>query len=490
MATTIEQKPRHTYLPAGQDVIFSVSNNAILTNPDYIRVKFVAIVHISDQIQVNLGVNTTVVGTFKTTPNNAGSGMFNFSPIIESFVNADNKARASSTYKEVLNTNLRTPIHLIDKFSGNNNSFRWFGVRFKTQYTDNLIGSPTFGQIFTVDVANSDNFKLFNGYLKYTDKLEYGAASSINDFGFNMFEFNLNSLSKKFLTNAPAIQYANIEDYGTSSILMINPIIENLGVATQAGGTGFIRFDYYKADGTPITGSPVTSFETIRLDEVADGGFNYADRPFAYNKLIFAGVFPANLRNYSTLFNANIDNIAYYTYEARTFTVLTSLAISKKYTININCPNLKGYKPIRLTWMNQWGTWDYYTFNMKSTKKISTKGTTYQQLEGTWNESTYKVDSFRGGKKAFRVNATEKISINTDFVSESESEWFEELINSPEVYILDGFHDDATTSALNEYVTPARITTSSYTKKTVANDKLMQYTFEIEKSKTLRTQSI
>jgi len=132
---------------------------------------------------------------------------------------------------------------------------------------------------------------------------------------------------------------------------------------------------------------------------------------------------------------------------------------------------------------------------MKSTKMISTKGSTYQQLEGSWNESAYRIDSFKGGKKAFRVNATEKISMNTDFVSEAESEWFEELINSPEVYILKGFQKDLNIaslniSALNQYVTPVRITTSSYTKKTVANDKLMQYTFEVEKSKTLRTQSV
>ena len=80
--------------------------------------------------------------------------------------------------------------------------------------------------------------------------------------------------------------------------------------------------------------------------------------------------------------------------------------------------------------------------------------------------------------------------MNTDFFSESESEWFEELINSPEVYILEGFQTDASNSALNNYVIPVRLTTSSYTKKTVANDKLMQYTFEVEKSKTLRTQSV
>ena len=80
--------------------------------------------------------------------------------------------------------------------------------------------------------------------------------------------------------------------------------------------------------------------------------------------------------------------------------------------------------------------------------------------------------------------------MNTDFVNETESEWFQELINSPEVYILKGYQSESSSSALNQYVTPVRLTTSSFTKKTIANDKLMQYTFSVEKTKTLRTQSI
>ena len=170
--------------------------------------------------------------------------------------------------------------------------------------------------------------------------------------------------------------------------------------------------------------------------------------------------------------------------------MLAGVNITYPFTVNILCPNQKGYEPIRLTWLNQWGTWDYYTFNMKSSKSISTKGSTYQQLGGTWNESTYKPNSYKGGKKSFRVNATEKIIMNTDFVNESESEWFEELINSPEIYILNGFKTDSPGSALTTYVIPVRLQTSSYTRKTVANDKLMQYTFEVEKSKTLRTQAV
>jgi hypothetical protein len=68
-----------------------------------------------------------------------------------------------------------------------------------------------------------------------------------------------------------------------------------------------------------------------------------------------------------------------------------------------------------------------------------------------------------------------RIQINTDFLSEDDNIMFEELMNSPEVYILEEYQTDTTNSALNQYVTPVRITTSSFTKKTVANDKLIQY---------------
>ena len=143
-----------------------------------------------------------------------------------------------------------------------------------------------------------------------------------------------------------------------------------------------------------------------------------------------------------------------------------------------------------MCWLNQWGAWDYYTFNKKSVRTISTKGSTYTQLGGTWNAATYKVHGYKGGTKSFRVNATEKIRINTDYITVDFNTMLEEMINSPEVYMLESYQTDISNSVLNNYVTPVRLTTSSFTKKTVANDKLIQYTFEIEKSKTLRTQAI
>ena len=92
------------------------------------------------------------------------------------------------------------------------------------------------------------------------------------------------------------------------------------------------------------------------------------------------------------------------------------------------------------------------------------------------------------------LRSGETITINTDFVSEDDTVMFEELTNSPEIYILDPYKDTVvagiTTELLNEYITPVRLKSSNFTKKTIANDRLMQYKFEVEKSRTLRTQSV
>ena len=304
--------------------------------------------------------------------------------------------------------------------------------------------------------------------LKYTDGLDLTGV----DFGYNLLPFKLATNTNIFLSNAPLVQYANLNDYGTVGILALNN-----------------KLSYIKLNYLDSTGSQLDTENIFRT--TANGAYDIFTAFSEFNILYF-GCFPANLQGSSTKFQALVTagTIQGGSIIVQAFGTGIGEAISKQYTIDLNCPNTKGFEPIRLCWLNQWGAWDYYTFTMKSSKMISTKGSTYQQLEGSWNDSAYRIDSFRGGKKAFRVNATEKITMNTDFVNESETAWFEELINSPEVYILEDFQDDTVTSALNKYVTPVRLTTSSYTRKTIANDKIMQYTFEVEKSKTLRTQSV
>ena len=469
MALTIEQNPLYNLNTVGQEVIFTVSDATVVAAK--FNVKYIAEVHIGTDT-INLATSLAV-GTFKTTPNNAAVGMYDFRPIIESFVSADNVAPSTSEFKGVSYSNI--PVHTIDKYSLNENTVRYLKIRFKVE------GATTSGgTVSVIDTEDSAQYTLFNGYLKRTDILDLVT----NDFGYDTTRFYLNpkivggEIVGNWLTNAPTTQYANLSDYGTLS--MYSADLAVVGVPTDLDR---ITITYYNDSGTSIGTEDIDNLD-------ANGGFTTYGTT-TEKQVMYFGCFPANLRNWSSTFTALV---VAGTIQGGSYTIgainSSGNTLLDKITINLNCPTLKGYEPIRLAWLNQWGAWDYYTFTMKSAKTTSTKGSTYQQIEGTWNESTYQVNGFKGGKKAFRVNATEKISMNTDFVSESESEWFEDLINSPEVYILDGYQSQAANPALNQYATPVRLTTSNFTRKTVANDKLMQYTFEVEKSKTLRTQSV
>lgn len=458
----IEQHPIGFFIPVGQELIFVVSNRDAVANET--KVKFCAEVHIGTTIPVTATSND-LKGVFKTTPNNAGVGMFDLRNVIENYVKADNMAANGSSYKGTTTSDSeRHPVHLIDKYSLNTNLGRYMVIQFYVEYlntTTNVIERAA------GTTQNSEVYFLFNGYVKHTDSL----FKSGNNFGFDTTKFIINGLSSTFLTNAPELQYANVEDYGTMSFV------------TSSASMNSIALNYYSS-----------TYSLLGTDTVVRNSSNGAwDNPFAAvseNQILHLGCFPGNLRNWSSTFQALVTA---GTIQGGFITVQAYAdfsAISKGYNIIVNCPDTKNFESIRLCWLNQWGAWDYYTFTKKSIRSTSTQGSTYHQLGGSWNESLYRPDSFKGGKKSFRVNATERITMNTNFVSEDDNVMFEELINSPEVYLLEGYQTDAANAVLNNYVTPVRLTTSSLTKKTLANDKLIQYTFEIEKSKTLRTQSI
>jgi hypothetical protein len=471
MAVSIDQKPLYTTLPIGQQIIFSVSEPTIVATK--FKVKFIAKVYVSIT-PINLSNDGQLIGTFKTTPNNAGVGIFDFRPILETFLKPDYEGSTFWTGSQYKTSSETHPIHLIDKFAVSENSIRFFAVKFDIEYSETDTGAviPPSEQTATQE-APSVTYLMFNGVLQYDDVLSLFQ----NDYGYFLGfphgnNFFLDNTAAKFLTNSPASQYARLTDYGTL------PFLNHLPLSTDKVQS--IVLTYYNDAGVQI------GTETVP-QTVSTGGTFYAGS-YAFSRLMYFGAFPANLRNWSTIFQTLVtaDTISYYTLYAN----ISGAASSQTYTINILCPNLRGYEAVRLTWLNQWGTWDYYTFNMKSTRSIRTKKTSYTQLGGTWNESTFKISGWKGGKKNFRVNSTEKIKLNTDFVTEAEGVWFEELINSNEVYIVNGFSTDTAITITNKYVEPVRLTTSSYVKKTIANDKLMQYTIEIEKSKMERTQAV
>jgi hypothetical protein len=461
MALNIVQIPLYNKLPIGQQIIFAVSDPTTVATK--YKVKFVAEVHVSTHA-INLGVIDDRIGTFKTTPNNEGVGIFDLRPILETFVKPDNEASLGSSYKDTQQRDIDFPMHLIDRFGMSESGIRNFAINFFVEWAED----PTEDiQISTEEP--SDVYLMFNGVLQYDDALTLDKGN----YGYDLSKFETSFVgdNQQFLSNAPSQQYARLTDYGTLPFFNWH---NDVKIDT-------VTYDFRTIDDV--------SLGTLNVGNITSTGGRtyYTDNTKV--QLMYVAMAPANIRQWDAIVDGyfNTGNVAYYT------VILTDAdgEVSTSYTVNIICPNLKSYEGIRLTWLNQWGTWDYYTFTMKSTRTTTTKRIPYTQQGGTWNESRFKIKGWKGGKKNFRVNSTEKIKINTDFVTEAEGVWFEELINSQDVYIVNEYvAGDDTATITNKYIEPVTLTTSSYIKKTIANDKLMQYTFEIEKSKMQRTQAV
>ena len=483
MALIIEQKPLYKTLAVGQDIIFTVSD--INTVANYYKPKFTAEIYINQNI-ADLSLSTSRVATLKVTPNNKGVGIFSMSPIIESFVspeydgtNFDNSI--FSSFKTVGYTETTPhPIHLIDKYSNNNKVATYFLIKFNIEYyLTSSLATLQRGQSIT-----TDSYLAYNGVVQN----DHALKQTGNDYGYNLNQNklvfnNFNSALGKFLSNAPTTQYARLEDYGTLSFFNFLNISENsFQVGTNSAVINMVQFIYIKL--YDRTGLQLGS--TIQVNSTFTNGSFNNNNSFSNTRVMFFGGFPANLDGWSTDWDTHKANVSYYTIQAFDD---QEVAISQLYTINIITNDCKGFESIRLTWLNPHGTWDYYTFTKKSVRQLTTNKSTYTQLGGTWNDKIFKINGYKGGQKNFRVNTKEIVRINTDYLLDSDAVWFEDLINSPEVYMLNGYSSD-TYGIVNKYVEPVRVTTSSYTRKTRANDKLIQYSFELEKTKNKRTQAI
>ena len=366
---SIDQTPLYKVLPIGQQLMFSVSESTTVATK--FKVKFVAEVYVS-----NTGITygaSELIGTFKTTPNNAGVGMFNFRPVLESFVSPDNEPSSRAEYKGVDFMVTEFPIHLIDKFSQSDRAIKFFAIRFFVEFATSAtdaVGAPT-------HQVDSAEYTFFNGVLQYDDVL----TLDNKNYGYDLQEAGLYTAraTGKFLSNAPTTQYANVDDYGAFAFLNFMPI------ATDSYAIEEIKFEYYSSAGIQYGVSEVI---TSPINTLTKSEF----------ELMYAGVFPGNLRGWSSTFRAFIlaHPDGYYTIKSTNFGGSIS---SSTYTINLNCPTNLGYTPIRLTWLNQWGVWDYYTFTQKSTKSISTKRAPYNQISGTWNEETLGISGYQGGRK-------------------------------------------------------------------------------------------
>ena len=474
MALTIEQKPLYKTIPANAPIIYTVEDsNAISTK---FKVKYVAEIHVLNAASGSIS-SSNMINTVKVSPNASGVGIMDLRSILSSQVDIQRTGSTTgsgSQFKGSINTH---SIHLIDEQARNESGLYWYKVNFKVEYSDTASGV-----VYDSGQAVADSSRLiYNGYLLNNDSI----TQTGKHYGYDLDANNyiMNDTDAKFLSDMPTQLYARKTDFGTACFF------SNMTTATEGFEVGSATATDNKVNSLKFVlhqdeNTFVNMFQTITLTK----GFQTTYGQNKDIKQCFVGIFPANLKESGGAIYSGIEPILkYYTVVALDD---SGAEISQTYRVDILCDDAKGYEGIRLAWVNKFGVYDYYTFNKKSTRTINSKRQNYTQQSGTWNDTSFVMNGAIGGQKSFNVSSKEQITVNTDYISEEEGIWLESLSMSPEVYLIHEHEDVDDTGLVNKYIEPVILVSNSITRKTQANDKLINHTFTIEKSKTTNTQRI
>lgn len=134
-----------------------------------------------------------------------------------------------------------------------------------------------------------------------------------------------------------------------------------------------------------------------------------------------------------------------------------------------NIDTCGAFDPVRVSFLNQYGVKDYFTFDKRNTYNVETTRTNYKQSLGSWNSGTFAIDQVGRGLRTFASSLKERMSMETNWLTDAESLWLQELFTSSHINL---YYQD-------KWI-PAVITSKVYDEKTVARQKLYRYTLEIE----------
>ena len=125
------------------------------------------------------------------------------------------------------------------------------------------------------------------------------------------------------------------------------------------------------------------------------------------------------------------------------------------------------YTPIRLIFYNKYGALQDIYANKKNTLSVNVKDEQYNI--NTFNLDTLSYSVNDPTMQRFNVQAKESIEVNTDFIVEDLNEPIKQMLVSENIWIDNGTD-----------ILPVIITDTSFKEKTHVNDKLIQYSFNLE----------
>ena len=169
--------------------------------------------------------------------------------------------------------------------------------------------------------------------------------------------------------------------------------------------------------------------------------------------------------------------LGYSTFTANQTEISGTSAGKRMNIVRVDCTKYgQGHK---VAFVNKYGAVQELWLFLKSVNSITKKQEQYQRnilrtsgnIAGTYSQSTHT-------KQDYNTIANENITLSSGYYPEWTNQWFEQLLLSEQIWI----HRTKETNPSQTDVIPVNIKTSNFTKKTVLNNKLIEYTFDFDMS--------
>jgi len=195
------------------------------------------------------------------------------------------------------------------------------------------------------------------------------------------------------------------------------------------------------------------------------------------NELVVIDCSPATIAANTTILPSSFDDSAYYTVQAKGLGAGIYTGFSEIFTfwLDFDC---KRYPVRRLHFLNKFGVWDAFNFEMDSVESAEVTAQEYEKNTGAWVENAHVYPIYQGQKSVASKQSSAMMLLNSDWIKPEVQQWLvKTLIESPQVYLETelGFE-------------PVKVMNSSYTLKTRKRNGLIQEQIQIERTYTYQSQ--
>lgn len=343
-------------------------------------------------------------------------------------------------------------IYTLSSTNYNQSNFRYIAdiyVNGSTEYTRLEVGKNPTNNYGTFDVSGiiqnyltrdlNDNTNTFNqcgnSIASYIVKFgeQYGASSGITNYAnlttssgycfngvFDPLDFINYNYSKYVTANTNTIWLSDCPKIYTRIGEKLN-----LGFMTKPNEAYYLEIKTYTISGLQNTVTIYNPYQAATTKEDRSINVNVS---YDYLTSLVTGDLTTGTAPF-----INISTI-YYTVQM-TQDNGDPVTEARKIYIDEYCSK---YSPIRFKFMNNYGKYDYYTFTGAKTKSTNIKRNTYKSNPNQWSGTNYNYSRTSRGLSQYETVLDDTITINSDWITEAESEWLEQLVTSPDVYIYEG----------------------------------------------------